>query len=164
MHYIKPFTAPVLSTWTQKDIVLGKKIPCKPNNTTNILIYSDKLHESYASSQECFVEIIKSLAKRYNCWLVSDHTKQVSDYYKSIAPYFGIDTSSTRGIKDIEEKLEKINPAIIVPITENGDFELLAKRSSLYSIHAEDNLFRKREVDYRLLSSCTKMLELPWQK
>ena len=159
---VKPgFTVPILSTYKECDHVLGLKLETNPNKTRNIIIYSDKLSERYVSSQECFVEIIRALTSRYNCWLVSDHTRPASEYYKSLAQYISIDTDTTKGQGEIENMLEKIKPAIVIPITQNKKFELMAKKSSLYSIHTIDMLFSDREVDYRLISRSSHKIELP---
>ena len=148
----------------ERDNVIGHKIKVEANKSHNIIIYSDKLSENFVSSQECFVKIIQALTEKHRCWLVSDQKRQASAFYKNLAPYYNISMNNKEGIDQASNMLINIKPSIIIPITQNKEFELMAKNSYLYSVHSMDSLSSLREVDYRFKSGSTINYELPFSR
>ena len=158
------FVTPILTSLNTKNNIIGQKFDVKTYKTENILIYSDKLSEGYVSSQECLVNIIRALAQKHDCWLISDKKRPASAFYKSIAPSLSINMNSEAGIHEASNVLEKIKPSIIIPITQNQEFENIARNSYIYSLYPTDNITGLREVDYRFTSNSTMSHELPFSR
>ena len=127
-----------------------------------ILIYSDKLSESFVSSQECFKPIISELVKRYPCILIADSKCQISESYQALAPCIHVDTTEPELLSNSLKEIRSNNPVLYMPITRNDILESQLSEVPIFSCFPMDYIGSLRAPDYRLRSKVTDRCTFPY--
>lgn len=87
-----------------------------PYQSDKVIIYSQKFHENYVSSQEMFEPTIQALCAKYNILLASPSSSPASAHYKSFGEYLEIPANETSS-NFVSGILNRHQPRVLVEMT-----------------------------------------------